>query len=315
MNCQMAAWVVTAEPEAAREHLAQVRAFIHTIEAQLSRFRQESELSRLNARAGQTVQVSPLLWDVLVQALDAACQTDGLYDPTILDALEAAGYDRSFDEGWRSKNRHFAPALPAPLALPDRPEAAWRQIWLDPETRRVTLPPGVRIDLAGIAKGWVADQAADRLAVLGPCLVDAGGDIATRGQPPGEAGWAIGVADPHNPDTDLAVLLVKDQGVATSGIDYRRWRKNGAPQHHAIDPRTGRPAQTDLLAVTVIAPTATEADLHALVALLLGAEKGRQYLLRQRGVEGLLVCNEGRHVVTPAFQKFVFSDFKALNCI
>ncbi len=343
MSCEMAAWVVSADHHAARAHLITARDFIQTVEAQLSRFRPQSELSRLNAQPGHPVQVGPMLWEVLGYALEAARETGGLYDPTVLDALEAAGYDRSFDDRRPSETRRqgdketrgpsacpvewtqfhracrssvtpkvsSSPHLLVSLsqkrrsAVSPRP-LAWQAIRLDPHTRSVTLPPGVRLDLGGIAKGWAADRAAERLAALGPCLVDAGGDIAARGAPPGQPGWPIGVADPRNPNSDLTLLQIRDRGVATSGVDYRRWVHDGAIQHHIIDPRTHRPAQTDLLTVTVVAPDTTQADLHALVALLLGSREGRRYLARQRGVEGLLVREDGRRFTTPGWGRYTY---------
>ncbi len=308
MSCEMVVWVVAADPRAAREHLVAARDFIQAVERQLSRFDPQSELSRLNARSGQAVQVSPLLWAVLTYALDAARQTEGLYDPTVLEALEVAGYDRSFQEVLANSRAPGSPSTGLRAgseelrATVGRQWSSWRDIQIDPPTRNVTLPPGVRLDLGGIAKGWAAERAADRLAIIGPCLVDAGGDIAARGRPPDQAGWPIGVTNPRNPETDLALLLVKDRGVATSGTDYRRWNRDGVIQHHIIDPRTRRPAQTDLLSATVVAPDAAQADLHALVALLLGAEEGLRYLARQPMVEGLLVTEDGRQLATPGFR-------------
>src|SRR3954470_23567053 len=94
MNCAMGAWVVADDAATAQGALAAVEGFMHATEAVLSRFLPDSDLSQLNARAGQTVSVHPVLWDVLTRALASARETNGFYDPTILDALEAAGYDR-----------------------------------------------------------------------------------------------------------------------------------------------------------------------------------------------------------------------------
>ncbi len=301
MGCEMAAWVVTADAKAAATQLTAVQTWIETVEAHLSRFRPESELSRLNARSGETVTVGPLLWDVLVYALEAARRTDGLYDPTILDALEKAGYDRPF----AAMAAHRSVGLPSSALVSAHRPVAWQGIRLDPKRRQVQLPAGVRLDLGGVAKGWVADRAAAQLAVLGPCLVDAGGDIAVHGAPPGQSGWLIGVADPHHPDRDLALITVADGGVATSGTDYRRWYRNGLLYHHIIDPRTGRPAQTDLVSVTVIAAEAAQADVEALVVLLLGAEQGRRYLQRRPWLEALLISEDGRQWTTPQFHRFL----------
>jgi thiamine biosynthesis lipoprotein len=268
---------------------------MNLVEARLSRFLPESELSQLNARTGETVPVSSMLWEVIGCALQISCNTGGLYDPTILDVLETAGYDRT----WQAVvDDHRLPGTVA------RRHTGWRDIRLDPDVQRVTLPPGVRLDLGGIAKAWASDRPADRLSCLGPCLVDAGGDIAMRGRPMGMTGWTIGVADPLQAETDLAVLVIGDGGVATSGIDYRRWRRGGMVQHHIIDPRFGRPAETDLLTATVVASSAMQADVHALTALILGAQHGSRYLVSQQGVEGLLVGPDGSRLATPGFTHY-----------
>ncbi|MFN8472400.1 MAG: FAD:protein FMN transferase [Anaerolineae bacterium] len=297
MNCEMGAWVVATDAELAQQRLAAVEVFIHATEVSLSRFRPESELSRLNARTGETVAVSKTLADVLALALTGARETDGIYDPTILDALEAAGYDRSFEK--------VSDDARPPVAVAPR-QVGWRDIQLDVATRRVQVPRGIRLDLGGIAKGWTADRAAGMLAQVGPCLVDAGGDIVARGQPLEWPTWPVGIADPRNADEDLALLMVSDRGIATSGTDYRRWRRGEKVQHHIIDPRTRQPAQTDLLSVTVIAPTAAHADLYAKVALILGSQAGRSLLEKTPGVEGLLINEMGEQSMTAGFAQYVY---------
>ena len=297
MNCGMGAWVVASDAEAAEARLAAVEAFMHATEAALSRFRPDSDLSRLNAQAGRPVQVSPLLAETLALALDAARQTQGLYDPTMLAALEAAGYDRSFEQ-------LDGATATRPLSVP---RSTWRDVQFDAAHRRVTLPTGVRLDLGGIVKGWAADRAATMLAQVGACLVDAGGDLMARGAPVEYPAWPVGVADPRDPDRDLALLMLSDRGVATSGTDYRRWGQGETMRHHIIDPRTRRPAQTDLLSVTVVAPTAVQADLHAKVALMLGAGEGLRTLERLPEVEGLLIGEDGRQWQTAGFGQYVYS--------
>lgn len=297
MNCGMGAWVIADDEAAACGALAAVEGFMHATEAVLSRFQPDSDLSQLNARAGRTVSVHPVLWDALNLALAWARETSGLYDPTILDALEAAGYDRSFELIHDDAN---------PLQKLAPTQASWRDIRLDPVTCGVTLPVGLRVDLGGIAKGWAADCAAELLSAVGPCLVDAGGDIVARGAPLDWPAWPVGVADPRQADTDLALLMLKDRGVATSGTDYRRWQRGGVLQHHVIDPRTRRPAQTDLVSVTVIAPTATQADVYAKLALILGAEEGYRYLSEAEDTEALLVGESGELWETSSFGQYVY---------
>ena len=135
----------------------------------------------------------------------------------------------------------------------------------------------------------------DRLAaILGsPSLVNCGGDVFASGMPPDDIGWRVGVADPFAPDDDLAVLRVRDRGVATSSSVKRRWKVGDRFVHHLIDPRTGNPSTSDAVQVTVVAPTATEADVHAKVALLSGAAGALDYLDRIRGIEGLIVDTHG----------------------
>ncbi|MCX7851702.1 MAG: FAD:protein FMN transferase [Caldilineales bacterium] len=310
MNCAMAAWVATPDRVAAIAGLERVRELMAEVEARLSRFRPDSELAYVNAHAGQPVRVSPLFWEVLVEALTAAEMSEGLYDPTLLDALEMAGYTVSFEHlsvGTRSGRNPMVRPL-----WPRRSRQPWRQIELNPIARTVTLPPHTRLDLGGIAKGWAAERAAQHLAALGPCLVDAGGDLAARGTPPpavaapGQPGWPIGIADPFHPDRDRALLLLHRGGVATSGVDHRHWYHRGIRQHHLIDPRTGRPAVTDVLTATVIAPTATQADVLASIVVILGARAGLRRLLATSKVEGLLIRKDGRIETTPGLMAYGF---------
>src|SRR5262249_13693488 len=148
----------------------------------------------------------------------------------------------------------------------------WEAIELDPAARSICLPEGLRLDLGGNAKGWAADRAVRRLARFGPALVDAGGDIALCGPRPNGDPWGIGVADPILPDRDLTLLRVASGGVATSGVDFRRWLRDGVWKHHLIDPRTGEPAETDLLSATVVAGSTADAEAAAKTVMLLGAE-------------------------------------------
>ena len=257
---------------------------------------------RLNMQVAVPVQVSSLLWDALTVALDAAQETEGRYDPTVFDALLSAGYDRDFNEIINDRDRGVSPK-----ALDDayRTRYSWRDIVRDPLTRTVMLPPGVHLDLGGTAKGWAATRAADMLASLGPCLVDAGGDIAARGAPPDLDGWPIGIAAPDQVDTIMAHLVVRDRGVATSGVDYRRWIHGDVKKHHIIDPDTQRPAVTDLRTATIVAPDATQADLYALVAMVLGREQGLSYLQSHPHLEGLLVDCENQQWLTPGMNTYL----------
>ena len=164
-------------------------------------------------------------------------------------------------------------SLRSPAPLGDVPVTSCRGSVLGPG-RLILLPEGVGIDLGGIAKGWTIQQAAHRLGMWGPCLVDAGGDIACVGTPPGEP-WVVTVADPRrrtSADEDIAVLSLSNAAIATSSRVYRSWRHAGRPAHHLIDPRTGAPAATNILSVTVTGrPPARRRDLRQD-----GADPGRR---------------------------------------
>jgi thiamine biosynthesis lipoprotein len=163
-------------------------------------------------------------------------------------------------------------------------------IVLDPGDGSIRLPAGMRLDLGGVAKGWAAHTALQRLERSGSALVDAGGDVAV-GTAPDESygGWPVGIADPFHAGQDLEMFTLQECGIATSGQDYRRWLKGGVWQHHLIDPRTGRPAVTDVLTATVVAPTVIQAEMAAKTSLILGSYLGLDWLEHQPGFSGLLV--------------------------
>lgn len=254
-------------------------------ERRLSRFLPESELCRLNTAAGSPTRVSPTLFAALEAALAAAEWTGGLVTPTLLEPLERAGYDRSFEL--------LAPRPDDGPAADPPPTLEHRCIALSRGSRRVTLPQGLRLDLGGSAKGWAADRAAERLAPSGPALVDAGGDIAVSGPRVDGAPWPIAVASPFEPGEALGVLLVEGGGVATSGRDRRRWQRAGRWQHHVLDPRTGRPAASDVLTATVTAASACEADVAAKVILILGSRDGLRWLEARPGLAAVVAREDG----------------------
>jgi FAD:protein FMN transferase len=297
MNTDVGVWIwSTADERAAmvRRSLAWAEAFFDRVEGELSRFRTTSALSRLNQTAGSGPRmVSPLLWTVLTLALDAAEDSDGIYDPTLLRTLERIGYDRSFEAVERCGAAEAATDIPSP--------GSWRHLRLDKDKRTVSLPADVALDLGGIAKGWAVDQVALALARHGPVLVDAGGDMRAIGAIDGE-GWPIAVQDAFDPHHDRTVVRLRDGALATSSIGGRRWQRAGRTFHHLIDPRSGTSSASDLHAVTVRAPSAAEADVAAKVTLVLGSATGGTYLL-ERGLSGLLTSTSGRETVVGEFPR------------
>jgi len=237
-------------------HTAAIEALFAELERVFSRFRPHSELALVNATRLPLVVVSPLFARTLRAALDAAAATNGLVDPTLGAALEAAGYDRDFA-------RVVSDASPAGPAAPGRARSV-RVVG-----RVVARPPGVRLDLNGVVKALAVD---DALAFLDePGFVSAGGDVAVRG------GAVVGLPRGGS-------VRVEDGGVATSGTTHRRWLRGGAVQHHLIDARTGRPADSRWTEVTVVAPTCLDADVAAKAAFLL-SDDGPGWL-DERGLAG-----------------------------
>jgi thiamine biosynthesis lipoprotein len=290
MGCQMLA-ALDGESRQAAAMLAKAPAWFAAWEQALSRFREDSELSHLNRSGGRWLQVSPVLWQAVQAALRAARESDGLVTPTLLDALEAAGYDRTF-EALGSTSAGARQSMDGGVTND------WCRVECDARALAIRLPPGMRLDLGGVAKGWAADRAARRLAACGPALVDAGGDIAVNGPQADGQPWPVGIAipewDPPVRAQSNAPLQIAHGGVATSGRDYRRWRLDGRWQHHILDPRTGRPALTDVISATVIAPSASEAEVAAKAALILGSREGLAWLEARPAYAGLLVLEDGR---------------------
>jgi FAD:protein FMN transferase len=272
------------------EEIAKAEAASHEIEtlfaqteALLSRFRPESELSLLN-RQGYIENASELL----LESLTAACQmrelTNGIFDPTILRALEAAGYDRSYE-----LLQNDGPQLA--IRRPFRNNVAWYdpeqpQIKIDRAKRSVQLAPNVLVDLGGIVKGATVDRAAQLLRQAGfsNFMIGAGGDMYLEGHPlQNSQGWIVGVAnEAPGFSGDITSLQVSNKAVATSATTGRRWQLEGRTQHHLIDPRTQQPTDNGLAAVTVVADSVQIADVMAKTALILGFEQTVQMNLQQK---------------------------------
>lgn len=272
-----------------------LRERIEEYEARLSRFRPESEVSLLSSRSGRAVPVSPELFELLTRAMSFWWETGGMFDPLILPALEAAGYDRTFED--------IAPETSAAPPPPKRGLAVFGDTVLDPEQRTACLPAGARLDLGGIAKGWIIDRLAGMLRPHGPSLIDIGGDMIAFGDgPDGGPGWLVAVANPIQTDRDLCWLRLRDEAVATSTTVRRRWSRGGRWLHHLIDPRTGEPSQTDVLQATVVAPDAVTADVCAKTALLFGAREGYDWLAA-RGMAAALFTHAGHLLRTPFWER------------
>jgi FAD:protein FMN transferase len=300
MNCNMMAAVDRAGARVAKR-LEQVPNWFAVWEQRLSRFRPDSELSQINQSAGQCVRISSVMQDVLRSAIRGSRISDGMVTPTVLEALEAAGYDRSFEE---LRDQEMAEA--ERLREWGTDATALPVLELKIKSQTVRMASRIRLDLGGIAKGWAADRAAHHLRRLGPALVNAGGDIAVTGPMADGEPWPIGVIDPFDPGKDTDILLVYQGGVATSGRDYRRWMRDKLWQHHIIDPRSGLPAQTDVLTATVLAPSAQAAEIAAKVVLIAGSSRGIEWLNQRPEYAGLVVLEDGEKIQSHRWMDLVW---------
>jgi len=299
MGCQMLA-IVEQDSEDAPDVLARVPEWFEEWEQALSRFRNDSELSILNRTEDQFVPVSQILWDVFQASLQADRSTDGLVTPTVLEAIEMAGYDRPFDD-LTTKTNYLKGQSAAGLWSEVHPLS---MVLYDETSRSICLPPNIRLDFGGVAKGWAAHQAAERLKASGPALMNAGGDIAVSGPRQDSNSWPVGISNPFEPDKDLVILHVQGGGVATSGKDRRRWMQGTVLNHHIIDPRTGQPALTDILTATVIAPTVIEAESAAKSVFLLGSGAGLDWLTNV-GLAGVLVLDDGQVIANRLAEEYL----------
>jgi FAD:protein FMN transferase len=254
------ALLAVAEPDALDAAERVLRAELAAIDAACSRFRPDSEISRLPL--GTATPVSPLLAEALGVALRAAEQTDGLVDPTVGHAVRALGYDRDF----ASIDPDGADPLPAPQAAP----GWWRVGW---DGATVVLPRGVALDLGATAKALSADRIATRAAAATDAgvLVSLGGDVRVAGPAPAD-GWRIAVGDDHERalvDPELVVSITAG-GLATSSTTRRAWRRGGRTVHHIVDPRTGDVPASRWRTVSVAAATCVDANTASTAAVVLG---------------------------------------------
>lgn len=306
MGSQVRVILDTPDP-AAVETLNEVPGWFEIWEQHLSRFRTDSELSLVNVSAGRPCQVSEIFASVMDASLNVAEFSGGLVTPTVHDALIQAGYRSNFPDftvGEIKAGRR--------RPVPDVSCIEWNV-----ETREIYLPPGLRLDFGGVAKGWAAEQTANRLEPFGRVLVDAGGDIClgsvgdqvrTSGERGGDDPWIVGVADPFRSAQMIERLALCSGAVATSGTDYRRWQAGTRWQHHIIDPRTGVPAETDVISATVIAPSILIAEAAAKSAVILGSGEGMDWIDSHPDLEAVLVLENGSTRVSSGLNRYSWKE-------
>ncbi|HWW45661.1 MAG TPA: FAD:protein FMN transferase [Acidimicrobiia bacterium] len=280
--------IVTGGPAGLLEG-AQAR--LAELERRWSRFIETSEVTELTRRAGAWVTVSDDTHLLVRRAVEAWWLTGGAFDPTVLGDVLRAGYDRSFDD----LRPDTSPARSVLLPGCDGIE-------FGPST--VRLASGTGFDPGGIGKGLAADLTVEALLEGGTdgACVNLGGDVRVAGASLDGRGWTIGVADPWGGD-DLSRLGLADGAVATSSVLRRRWQRGGEERHHLIDPRTGRPSESPLVQVTVVAGTGWEAEVLA-KAVLINGDAHPFDILGGTGAEALAVAEDGTVLVTPGLGAF-----------
>ncbi|WP_342046936.1 FAD:protein FMN transferase [Bacillus sp. OTU530] len=252
------------------ELLQQVQHIFEMVENACSRFLPDSELSRLNEQVGQEVALSPLLFSILQQAAKCYRETNGLFQPGVLAALEQEGYRQSIEQ---IRGQEITTFVSAPIAVATKLPYAL-------DDKNITIVAEEKLDLGGIAKGWAVDYTAALLQANADGFINAGGDLCIFGQLANEL--TVGIEHPYIPGESMSSLSLSSGALATSSTAKRRWKNNGEWKHHLIDPRTGTSVNSRIVTVTVTAPTAVQADVWAKTVLLLGEEQGGAWI-EQKG--------------------------------
>jgi len=248
-----------------------------------SRFRDDSDLSRVNANPGSWVDVDPLLVTAVEVACLAAAATGGLVNPLLGRPLVHLGYDRDFRLLVACEDEASAVESPAPD--PDR----WRDIRTDPDGG-LRIPAGTALDLGATGKAWAADLIATAYDehLRGSAIVSVGGDLSISS--PDGMPWAVAVSD--HPDLPPVVVDLDRGGLTTSSTLVRRWTRRGSRRHHLLDPRTGLPAAEVWRTVSATGETCTAANTASTAAVVLGEDAPGW--LAYHGVTARLVSTEGR---------------------
>jgi thiamine biosynthesis lipoprotein len=258
-----------------------IQAELDRVDAQMSTYRPQSDLSRFNrAPAGSWQALPPEFFEVLQHALQLAKDSDGAYDPTVGPLVNLWGFGPD-----------QRPRQPPTAAAIERAKArvGWWKLKLDPVARRAWQPGGVCVDLSAVAKGYGVDQVGRYLQRIGAAtwLVEVGGELKAHGRKPDGTPWRVGI---ERPDAAAGAVIAADElvrtielderAIATSG-DYRHvFEDNGRFYSHHIDPRSGWPVPHEVASVSVLADAAMQADPLGTTLSVLGAERGMAYARR-----------------------------------
>lgn len=284
---------MTAYGPEAGQALSEAERRIHVLDADLSAQDGKSEISRLNDGSDEPLSSGTL--QLVRRALEAARMTDGAYDPTVGALMTLWGFG----------TEHAA--VPE---VSEIKETLIRTGWdrLTVTNTGLSMPEGFRFDPGGIGKGYAAEQTKALLKEQGvaSAILSLGGNISVLGAKPDGSDWVIGIQDPENPASQFALVRVKDAAVVTSGGYQRYFEEDGRRYCHILDPKTGYPAESGLLSVTIVSKDDTMADALSTALYVMGAEKAERFW-RESGLEfDCIIMDEQRHVfVTEGLEKII----------
>lgn len=304
MDTFMTVTVYADRTDAAQALEQEIEQRVNGLDQLLSRQRQESELSMLNAAGGAAVTVSDETYAALEQAAAFAALTDGAYDPTTAPLSDLWGIGIE------------APHVPAQADIDAvLSHVGWQKIVLLPD-HQVQLLDGAQVDLGGIGKGWATDavHALCDAAANGPrVLAQLGGNILGYGKNPGrqDGMWVIGVADPDNTADPIATVLVSGESVVTSGDYERFFEENGKRYHHIFNPATGYPADSGLRSVTVVDENSTRADALTTALFVMGLDAGLAFCAEQNVKAAFVTADKQVYVTESLVPQFAFDGAHA----
>jgi thiamine biosynthesis lipoprotein len=264
-------------------------------ESRFSRFIPGNELAALNA--AEEMVVSAELFDMLSRSIGYYRKTDRMFDPSILRTLIGEGYGESFGTpGFGKAGESSDDRIP------------FDSVELDRDRLLVRKSKALTIDLGGIGKGYVADRVTGFLGMkYRHFVIDAGGDMYCSGTDVerGLDAWAIDVENPVDPAKSIAMLALSDRAVATSGVNRRKWTTESREKSHLIDPMGRESVKGDILSVTVVAGSVTDADVYAKSLLIMGVEKGMVFAEREH-LAALFVMKDGAVRKNDPFETFIW---------
>ncbi len=271
---------------------------LHTLdEAVLSRTAEGSELYALNTSNGETVEygADDILPALIETALTISDATDGAFDPTLAPVLDAWGF---------TKDERRVPSADELKELLSHTGCGKVALEKTADGWTVTLLDGAQLDLGGIAKGYAADLLRAQLEKEGvtSATLDLGGDVFVMGRKTDGSDWRIAVKDPADTESYLGVVSAADKFIVTSGVYERYFEENGVRYHHILDPKTGSPAESGLVSVTVLCENGAWADALSTACFVLGPDGAlalRDDLADQgTDFELILVTDDGRVLYT-----------------